>query len=180
MIADRRRVAAGGRPTSRRAAGFTIVELITTIFILSILAVILVPRMEALRGWDEIGYRDRLRGTLEYARKTAVAQRRYVCVTRDGNDLVLTRNLLNPEAAGSASCGADPVELFARDNRYCGNNPPPNRICAPAGVTLGGTDTTYIFSPLGTRQGSSANASYTITGDSTQTVTVEAETGYVH
>jgi prepilin-type N-terminal cleavage/methylation domain-containing protein len=62
-------------PTQR---GFTMVELVVTMIIIGIMAIAVVPRMDLLRGFDEIGFRDQVKGTLEYARKSAVAGRRNV------------------------------------------------------------------------------------------------------
>jgi hypothetical protein len=50
------------------------------------------------------------------------------------------------------------------------------KVCAPSGVSLTGT-ATLTFSPLG--KPSSVGA-YTVTGDSAENITVEAESGYVH
>ena len=63
-------------------------------------------------------------------------------------------------------------------DRACGGAT--DRICAPSNVTLKqGVATTgaLSFSPLGKP---SAGATYTVTGDTVTTITVEAETGYVH
>jgi MSHA pilin protein MshC len=161
-----------------RQHGFTMVELIVTMIIIGILAIAVLPRMDLLRGFDEIGYRDQVKATLEYARKSAVAGRRYVCVTRSTNDLILTRNLADPDTT-SASCGSDPLALPGGTSRYCPSGSAANRICAPSGVTFGTASTAaLIFSPLGV----SAGGSYTIIVNSatTATITVEAETGYVH
>ena len=157
-------------------AGFTLVELIVTMVVLGIMAIAIVPRMSLLQGFDEVGFRDQVKATLEYARKSAVAGRRYVCVTRSGNDLILTRNLADPDTT-SASCGTDPLALPGGTSRYCPSGTGSNQICAPSGVTLEGS-ASLVFSPLGV----SAGGSYTIKVGSTTsaTITVVAETGYVY
>ena len=53
----------------RRARGFTLIELIMVLLLLGILAVFALPRIDLTRGFDEVGYRDAVRATLEYARK---------------------------------------------------------------------------------------------------------------
>lgn len=168
----------------RHLRGFTMVELIVTMIVIGIMAVAILPRMDLLRGFDEIGYRDKVKATLEYARKSAVAGRRYVCVSRSGSDLILTRNLGDPDPLTLATAGcpanADPnrLSLPVSDTRYCSGGTAANQICAPDGVTLTGTDDDMIFSPLGSADGGSYEIQ--VGGTTTATITVVAETGYVH
>lgn len=154
--------------------GFTMMELIVVMVLIGILAVAILPRFNLLQGFDEVGYRDKVRATLEYARKSAVAQRRNVRVSLAGNNLTLDIDNDIPEGAAA---GAYPRTLpLPATDRTC-NPALANRICAPGGVTLASATATLVFSPLGRP---SVAASYTVTGQATHTVTVEAETGYVH
>lgn len=168
-----------GRASRLKMRGFTLVELVMTIVLIGILAVVVLPRMDLLRGFDEAGYRDKVRATLQYARKAAVAQRRNVCVTVNGNGLLLTRDLAVPGGGGVNCPNAvlNRLVLPAPDTKYCGNATNGNEICAPAGVTLAGD--ALVFSPLGQPSGG-GNVVYTVTGQTAFTITVEAETGYVH
>lgn len=152
------------------------VELITVMVIIGILGVTVLPRFSQVLVYYEAGYRDKVKATLEYARKSAVAQRRYSCVSRVGNDLSVTIDQGIPESYAVGTCPATALRLPA-DDSDC--NPPalvPDRICARPGVTLAGP-VTIVFSPLGAP---SAAAVYTVTGGAVQTITVEAETGHVH
>lgn len=162
------------------------VELIVTLMVVGIMAITVLPRMDMLRGFDEIGFRDQVKATLEYARKSAVAGRRYVCVTRSGDNLVITRDLRDPDGPppltiSTANCTLSPpgnrVDLPGGSSRYCPSGTPANQICAPTGVALGGPGS-LVFSPLGV----SGGGPYTITvgGTTTATITVVAETGYVY
>jgi MSHA pilin protein MshC len=144
--------------------GFTMVELIVTMVIIGILAVVVLPRFDLLRGFDEIGYRDQVKATLEYARKAAVAQRRNVQVTLAIGSVSVTIASDIPEGAAA--------NTFNRNLILPGSNS--NTFPAPAGVTLSPA-TTLTFDPLGRP---SAAGSFTISGV-TQPIIVEAETGYV-
>lgn len=147
-----------------RKHGFTLVELVMTLLIIGILAIVALPRLELLRGWDEIGYRDRVRATLEYARKTAVAQRRTVRVTIAGSGLTVEAQRQTPEGEGAAAWA--PLALPG------GNT---HAFAAPSGVGLTPADDVVTFSALGRPDGGRV---FTVSGG-VGTITIEAETGHV-
>lgn len=164
--------------------GFTMVELIVTMVIVGILAVAVLPRMDLLRGFDEIGFRDQVKATLEYARKSAVAGRRWVCVDVNGggNGLVLTRDLADPETRTAATVSCTGQLLLPGSST--------NTIVAPAGVILAVPASAVIFDPLGRAWGPASDCSpasttqycYSVQGSGSPTahiITVERETGYV-
>ena len=159
-----------------KSRGFTLVELVVTLIIVGILAVVALPRFDLLNAYDEIGYRDKVRSTLEFARKAAVAQRRKVCVQVASDDITLTIDNAVPETStticDAATSLARNLNLPAPDSA-CGGAA--NKICNPSGVTL--TGSTISISALGRP---SSGVTYTVTGQSAHTITVEAETGYVH
>jgi MSHA pilin protein MshC len=146
-----------------RQRGFTMIELIVTMMVVGILAVAALPRMDLLRGFDEIGYRDRVRATLEYARKSAVAQRRNVRVTMAGGSVAVTIDNDIPEGPGAGT--------FPRALPLPGGNA--NNFAPPAGVNLM-PDTVLVFDPLG-RPSAGIVLAVTNAGN----ITVEAETGHV-
>jgi len=161
-------------PAWRRGRGFTLIEMIMVMVMIGILAVVVVPRLD-MRVFKDVGFRDKARGALEYARKAAVAQRRNVQVSLAGNNLTFQIDNVGPEAVGAGTYPRN-LTLPATDPA-CGGAT--NQVCAPTGsngVTLTGP-ATLTFSPLGRPN---AAASYTVTGASTFTLTVEAETGLVH
>jgi MSHA pilin protein MshC len=143
--------------------GFTMIELIVTMVVIGILAIAVLPRMDLVRGFDEIGYRDQVRAALEYARKSAVAQRRNVRVTLAGGTVTVTIDNDIPEGAGAGA--------FPRALPLPGINA--NSFAAPAGVALA-PDTVLVFDPLG-RPSAGAVLAVTNAGN----ITVNAETGYV-
>lgn len=173
----------------RAQGGFTLIELVVTMIVVGILAVVVVPRLSLLRGYDEVGYRDKVKATLEYARKTAVAQRRIACVTvtaeptKGVTSITLTIDNVIPENPAAGGC-LGILALPAADSKYCDSTPPPqNRVCAPsASIALTGPD--IRFDALGRPLNSSGSplttyVEYPIVGVSPN-IRVEAETGYVH
>lgn len=147
-----------------KQGGFTLIELVVTLIIIGILAVVVLPRFDLLRGFDEVGYRDKVKATLEYARKAAVAQRRNVQVNLAAGSVSVTIASDIPEGAAA--------NTFNRNLLLPGSSS--HTFAAPAGVTLS-PPTTLRFDPLGRP---SAAGSFTITGIA-QPIIVEAETGHV-
>lgn len=157
-------------------SGFTMIELIVVMVMIGILAVVVLPRFDLLNGFDEIGYRDKVKATLEYARKSAVAQRRYVCAVIDAsNDLTLTIESVTPEdVTHTLACPYTRQLALPAADKECGAGIT-NKICNPGSVTLTPA-ATLRFDPLGRATLGAGN--YTVSGAGT--ITVEAETGYVH
>lgn len=84
----------------RRARGFTLVELIAVMVVIGILAVATLPRFFDRNVFEARGFFDETRALLRYAQKTAVAQRRTVCVAFAAGGVALTI----ADAAGSNVC----------------------------------------------------------------------------
>lgn len=174
---------------ARKMQGFTMIELVVVIILIGILSAVAMTRMTLLTGYDEVAYRDKIKSTLEFARRTAVASRRVVCATVAGNALTLRIEETVPEAAGSGACAGAGVSahdliLPAADNRCAAGVA--NGVCPPDGVTL--ADASIGFNGLG-QPLSGAGAllpgitTWTInntkTGDTT-TLNVAANSGYVY
>lgn len=159
----------------RNRRGFTIIELITVLLLVGIMAFVALPRVDLLRGFDEIGYRDKVRATIEYARKSAVAQRRHVRITTAGNGMTVEISSLDPDAIA-----AWPI-AFARALALPGSAS--NAVTPPSGGTLVASISPLVFDPLGRPLNATtgvalvAAVTFTVSGS---TVTVEAETGHVH
>ena len=154
------------------SAGFTLVELVVVIIVVSILAVVAIPRLNT-HTFDTVGFYQEVLSSVRYAQKEAVAKRRVVCVTLGtGSVTIRFANI-----AGSSVCNADLVSPRGVS---------PFTVTAASGVLLSSAPATgsFFFDALGrpfdAAGTSSPQRTINITGDGTQSFVVEAETGYVH
>jgi len=143
--------------------GFTLVELVAIITIAGILAAVAGPRFFNASTFAARGYADAATGFLRYAQKLAVARHAGVTVQIDGAGLALCATAANPCA------DANPWPGPQGDTPY--------RIDVPNGVILAANTASFSFDAEGRP---SAGITLSITGDIAHTLTVEAETGYVH
>lgn len=101
------------------AGGFTLVELVTVIVILGILAAVAMPRMDT-SIYRMLEFHDKTVAALRFAQKTATSHRRLVCVTFPSvstvqltidkdKDGVCDTALSIPGAAGNQVISSDPV-----------------------------------------------------------------------
>lgn len=146
-----------------RTAGFTLVELVAVIILVTILAVVALPRLNT-RTFDSAGFHDEVLATVRYAQKEAVAKRRTVCLAFTSGSLTLTYS----PARTPVSCSANLVSPRGAN---------PFVVAAPNGVTFAPVPAGFSFDPIGRP---SAGQVITVTGDGSRSFTVEAETGYVH
>jgi len=145
--------------------GFTLVELITTMILLSILAAYAIPRFSGRHGFESRGFADQMLTVLQDARRTAIAQHRWVCVEANGTNVTVSRTT----TAAATTC-----TVALQNPNENGNYilPVPNSVAAYA------TPLTVSFDPLGRRSGT---AVFPINGvEGNFSLTIEAETGYVH
>ena len=142
-------------PTQR---GFTLIELIMVVVILGVLAVVAAPRLVNTGDFTARGFHDETMSVLRFAQKTAVAQRRVVCVQLNATGAALT---MDTKATPDGVCNGA-VTLAS----------------APRGGTgLSGSISAFKFTPLG---GTDHTEAITVSIANSTAITVEADTGYVH
>jgi MSHA pilin protein MshC len=154
-------------------AGFTLVELVMVLVMLGVLAVYAVPRVLSTSDFYARGFHDQSMAYLRYAQKTAVAQRRTVCVTLGSNSLSLKISTVAGTSTGTSSCT---IDLLGPGGEAS--------LRARSGVAFSGTTTSFNFDALGQPvhlNTGAALASQTLqVANVSKSITVEAATGYVH
>lgn len=140
------------------AHGFTLIELIMVIVILGVLAVFAAPRIFNTGDFDARGFRDETLSLLRFAQKTAIAQRRTVCVALNSTGVVLTMDTV----LGDGVCDA----ALALPNVPRGGD----------GLS-GGLVAAFNYTPLGSTNQAAAIA---ISIPNSTGITVDATTGYVY
>jgi MSHA pilin protein MshC len=161
-----------------RTAGFTLVELVTVMILVGILAFVAIPRMID-HSFDERGFHDAVQMAIQHARHVAVASRHFVCATVTPSagptgKVALSLDTTTPESVATVNCTA--AIALPSPGRGCAAA---NQVCAPSGVTLGGSS--VIFDPLG-RSVTGPNVLApvaTLTVSNQANITVQPETGYV-
>lgn len=151
--------------------GFTLVELITIIVILGIISVAAIPRFFDRNVFDSRGFYDQVIFTLRFAQKTAIAQRRFVCVAFGANSVTLTIDSSVPRDDVCDANLTSPAGVT------------PYTVTAPAEVVFNTVlpavaPVNFAFTALGSPE-PNAGQVITVTGYPTP-ITLEAGTGYVH
>ena len=139
-------------------------ELVVVIVIATILSAFAISRINTA-SFEAEGFANQLAATMRYAQKIAIAQRRSVAVAITTSTVSLTY----PGLAGTPALRKPP-------------GTEPYTISRPSNITLGGTlvGTTVTFNPLGKPLGGGGTLQVSGGDLPTITITVEAETGYVH
>jgi MSHA pilin protein MshC len=143
-----------------RQIGFTLVELVVTLIIIGILAASVAPRFIGRGGFDEVGFFDATASFLRYAQKSAVAQRRKVCVefAADLSVSLSIAKVFNGNICDTPLSSPDGVA--------------PYRLVPPSGITLA-WPSNFFFLPSGE---ASLEQTIHIAG---KQITVWAASGYV-
>lgn len=142
----------------KRAAGFSLIELVVILLIAGILAAIAIPRLsdsESKATW----YHEQVAAAVRFAQRQAVAQRRAVFVCTAAGVVSISY------VSGCADATVQPGAVIQI----------PQALAAPTGVAVAASVTPFSFSALG-QPSPIAGVSLTVGG---RAITVSAETGYV-
>jgi MSHA pilin protein MshC len=155
-----------------RAKGFTLIELVGVMIVVGILAVVVLPRFFSRQTYDARTTYDTGLSMLRYAQKVAIAQHRQVYVVFNPNAISLCFD------AGCSTSVLSPEGKPANFSLPAG-------ISASVSRSIGGFYFNALGRPFDTANlepnSSFVNTTITLSGGgSTRTMTVEAETGYVH
>lgn len=149
--------------------GFTLIELIMVLVLLGILAAYAGPRMFNSSDFFARGFHDQSLAYLRYAQKTAIAQRRTVCVTLASNAVSL--RIAAAEVTNTCSSAlAGPAGETG--------------LTARSGVAFSSALTSFNFDGLGqpvnASTGALAATQVLQVANASKSITIEAVTGYVH
>lgn len=157
----------------KRAAGMTIVELVTVLIIVGVIAVTAVSAFNK-SAYDTVAAADRIRAIASYAQKTATAARRAVKIAITGGTLSL--QICRVATSTSALCpGADYTDLAL---------PNGEASYTPSGTIVLSASATIYLDAVGRPADTNGDALETtaptisVTGDGTTTVTVNLQSGY--
>jgi MSHA pilin protein MshC len=155
--------------------GFTLIELIMTMVVMGVLAAVAVPKIVNVSMFDARGFHDQTLAYLRFAQKTAVAQRRTVCVSfaTSPNSSV---TLAIAAAAGTFDCTTPAALVVPLGQQTAVLN-------AKAGVSFSALPVSFNFDGLGQPISALGAAKATQTlqvSGASNAITVEAVTGYVH
>jgi MSHA pilin protein MshC len=147
----------------RLSNGFSMIELIAVIVIVGILSAVVSPKFFDADAFNQRGFHDETLAMLRYAQKSAIAQRRTVCVAYTLSSATLS---IAP-VADSSVCAI---------NLAGPNGTTPFLVTAGPRVFYNPVPTSFSFNALGVP---SLGQTFFVSGDS-KSITVEAQTGYIH
>ncbi|WP_269143578.1 pilus assembly FimT family protein [Massilia phyllostachyos] len=167
----------------RRQQGFTMIELVTVMVLIGVLAAIGIPRLMGSDSTGTLVFGEQVVNAVRYAHKTAIARRRLVCATLSGKTVRLRmREAPGLPAAGGAACA---LGIGVSDTEYDSTN---NSTVAGGGGFAGAAAVALFFHPDGSITRDAAGTSPVGAADTLQimdggvaqrTIRMEGTTGYV-
>lgn len=151
----------------RRCSGFTLIELITVITLVAIVAAMGIPRFVDHNDFIERGYAEEALSAIQFARTLATASG---CDTQV--DFSSTGYSVSQWTPGScAATGSSPTVVTGPDGSALSG-------AAPSGMSIGSAS--FYFDRIGRPRGSGGAllGSATAITVGTRQITIEAETGY--
>ena len=162
--------------TRRSQRGFTIIELTVVIVIMGILGAAAAPLFFDNSIYNSRGFHDQVVSTLRYAQKSAIAQRRFVCVAFTANSITLTFGGDSTCANGTlTSPSGTPYPLTSKSGTFSPTPPSFSFDCLGRPRSVGGGATCAQGNLVGVL---STNQTVTVQGASN--ITVWHDTGYVY
>lgn len=146
---------------SKRAAGFTLVELVIVIIILGILSVTVAPKFFSSKGFSEYAYRADVIAKLRLIQTRAMQQVNDRC----------HRVNITEDKLGKVTCGT--LSEFSKQRATVVT------IESGDNVTFSPVGLTFTFDHLGRPQDCNNPCDITITGEQSLVVRIENE-GYIH
>lgn len=149
------------------------VELVVTMIVIGILAVVVMPRFANQLTFETRGFTDQTLATLQYARKVAVAAGRNVCVSASSGGITLTMKMASARG-GTVDCSSGTA--FSN---------PTGKWQTYTGITYSSALNTIFSGDGSATAGPPVPAvpvvsSLTVFGDGTTYTIVVETTGYVH
>jgi MSHA pilin protein MshC len=105
--------------------GFTLVELVTILIILGVLAAVAIPRMDT-SGYRALEFHDKTVSALRYAQKTATSHRRMVCVAFTSSTVTVT---IDHDKSGA--CNGQALNLPGANSNIVQSGDTTNAIFSP-------------------------------------------------
>jgi MSHA pilin protein MshC len=146
------------------------IELITVMIIVGIMAVVILPRFDLLGGFDAIGYADQIEAWLRFTQKSALDQRRMVSMDLSTSPPTLRQST-------STTCNTTGTPMSGLPGGW--------RTPASSTTIANSLGNTICFDSMGRPYATSllvAQQSIQVkdSGTTIKTIYVEPETGYVH
>lgn len=106
---------------SERERGFTLIELITVLLLVSILSVVAIPKLQGAVSFRDDAWHDQLVSALRYGQKVATSHRRLVCASVGAAGVSLSIASTNPATGCVAALPGLDGQPLAADSKGGGS-----------------------------------------------------------